>query len=590
MKDFLKMFLASLLAGFFIIFGFFGIFLLIFSIGAASSPKVTVENNSFLSIDVTRGFADNPSGMGLNALLSGGTSTPYKVFEIQQALKQAATDDRIKGVALNFGYGVFSAGYASLNEIRQSLAAFQASGKTVVAYGNVYSQKGYYLASVADSVFLNPNGIVEWSGISRTATFYKEALANIGVKPVVLRPKNNMFKSAVEPYLASELSDANRMQLNRIQEVTWNELAAAVGQSRNLSRETLDRIANNFETLESSACQDLGFVDGLIYSDEFNEKLKNYTAVTGKKEPALTEITDYYTAERVQIFGSSKNQIAVLFAEGDIVDGPYADGSIAADEFVSILREIRESKRIKGLVIRVNSPGGSAFASDLIWREVSLLKALMPVVISMGDVAASGGYYIAAPVDTILVNPLTITGSIGVFGVFFTAQDLLENKVKLRYDGVKTHTFADLGTLSRDLSPAEMALLEGNVTRTYGKFLNRVASGRQLDSLYVDSIGQGRVWMGPDAIQNKLADLQGGIYEALDIVNDMAGLDADYKVVTYPKPLDPLSKILKQLNIETVSDAHLRNELGPVYNDWKQLKNVLNRRGIQARMELELNN
>ena len=587
MKEFLKMFLASFTAGFFILLSFFLIFILIFSIGAASEPKVSIEKNSFLSIDATLGFADNPSSLGIESLLSGINAQPYKVFEIQQALKNAASDERIKGVVLNFGYGVIGGGMAAINEVRQALQEFQDSGKLVVTYGNVYSQKAYYLASVADSIFLNPNGIVEWAGIGRTATFYKEALANVGVKPVVLRPKNNKFKSAVEPYIESGLSEANRLQLTRIQDVTWNEIANAVGNSRNISREDLDRIANNFETIESEACLKNGFVDALIYSDEFDEKLKAYTNTT-EKDPLLTNISDYYTAEKMNIAGSSKNQIAVLFAEGDIIDGPYVEGSIAADDIIETLREIRESKRTKGLVFRINSPGGSAFASDLIWREIALIKEKMPVVVSMGDVAASGGYYIAAPADSILVNPMTITGSIGVFGVFFTAQELLEETFKLRFDGVKTHQFADLGTLSRDLSPAEMELLEGNVTRTYGKFLNRVASGRNLDSLYVDSIGQGRVWMGPDAIQNKLADAQGGLFDAIEIVNQMAGLEADYKVVAYPKPMDPLTKILKQLNIETVSDARLRSELGPFYNDWKQLQKVLHRRGIQARMELEL--
>lgn len=587
MKDFFKMFLASFAAGFFILLSFFLIFILIFSIGASSETKVSIEKNSFLSIDATLGFADNPTDLGINALLSGISTKPYKVFEIQQALKNAAADDRIKGVVINFGYGVMGGGFASIQEIRQSLKAFQDSGKIVVAYGNVYSQKAYYLASVADSIFLNPNGIVEWAGIGRTAAFYKEALANIGVKPVVLRPKNNKFKSAVEPYLESSLSEANRMQLERIQNVTWDEIANAVSASRNITRENLDKIANNFETIESEASLNNGFVDALIYSDQFDEKLKAYTNTTDK-DPLLTSISDYYTAEKMNIAGSSKNQIAILFAEGDIIDGPYAEGSIAADDIIETLRDIRESKRTKGLVLRINSPGGSAFASDLIWREIELIKEKMPVVVSMGDVAASGGYYIAAPADTILVNPLTITGSIGVFGVFFTAQELLEETFKLRYDGVKTHQFADLGTLSRDLTPAELELLEGNVTRTYGKFLTRVADGRSLDSLYVDSIGQGRVWMGPDAIQNQLADLQGGLFDAIEIVNQMAGLEADYKVVAYPKPMDPLTKILKQLNIETVSDARLRSELGPFYNDWKNLQKVLHRRGIQARMELEL--
>jgi protease-4 len=589
MKDFLKMFLASLLAGFFIIFGSFFFFILIFSITSSRGPSSKVENNTYLNIDLTKGFSDNPQEISFSSLLlSGEASKPYRVFDVIRALEHAATDDQIAGVYLNFSYGALAAGNAHLQEIRTALETFKSSGKPVIAYGRAISQKGYYLASVSDSVFLNPNGIIEWAGLSSSYTFYKTALAKAGVKPVVLRPRNNKFKSAVEPYLEDAISAPNAAQIRRIQEVNWNHIRSAVAASRGISEVVLDSAARIFATLESANCLSYGFIDKHYYDDQILERLREWTGVNKDKAPELMGADRYFEAKKGEILGTERDQIAVLYAEGDIVDGSSADGSIAGDIFIQELRKIRDSKRIKGLVLRINSPGGSAYASDLLWREIQLIKDKMPVVVSMANVAASGGYYLACPADTILVNPLTITGSIGVFGVFFTAEELLTEKLGLRYDGIKTHPFADLGSLNRDISPAELALLEGNVTRTYGKFLSRVANGRTLDSLFVDSVGQGRVWMGPDAIKLGLADLEGNLNDAIRIVDEMAGLQGKYKVNEFPKPLDPLQRLLRQLNMDDAVDTRLKQEIGPLYQEYVKLKRLREQQGVLARMEMDV--
>jgi protease IV len=589
MKEFLKMFLASILAGFFIIFGSFFFFILIFSITSSKDPSIKIEKNSYLSIDLTRGFSDNPQEISFaNLLLSAEVTKPYRVFDVIRALEQAASDEQIAGVYLDFGYGALAAGNAQLQEIREALKTFKETGKPIIAYGRAYSQKGYFIASVADSIFMNPNGIVEWAGLSSNYTFYKTALEKAGVKPVVLRPRNNKFKSAVEPYLENEISAPNAAQIRRIQEVNWNYFKSAVSRSRSISEALLDSAATNFLTLESAQCLALGFIDQHFYDDEMRSKMQAFTKAKDDKDPVLVDINRYFQAKKGDIFGTERDQIAILYAEGEIIDGSGSESSIAGDAFIETLRKIRTSKRVKGLVIRINSPGGSAYASDLLWREIALIKEIMPVVVSMGNVAASGGYYMACPADTILVNPLTITGSIGVFGVFFTAQELLEDKLGLRYDGIKTHPFADLGSLNRDISPMEMALLEGNVTRTYGKFLSRVADGRSLDSIFVDSVGQGRVWMGQDAIQLGLADLEGNLNDAIQIVDEMAGLNGKFKISEFPKPLDPIQRILKQLNLDDMTDAKLRKELGPLYKEYIKMKQLLDNQGVLMRMEMEV--
>jgi protease-4 len=384
------------------------------------------------------------------------------------------------------------------------------------------------------------------------------------------------------------MSEPNRMQLTQYLDGTWSQVAASVSADRNISADKLEMYANEFATINAPNCLSLGFVDALKYDDEIETLLRELSGKSETEKPTMITLSSYIKSTKSDWMSIGSDVIALVYAEGEIIDGEGTPEQIGGDRFVEAIRKARENKKVKAMVIRVNSPGGSAFASDLIWREISLAQEQMPVVVSMGNVAASGGYYIAAPADSILVNPFTVTGSIGVFGVFFTGEELIQNKMGLRYDGVKTHELAELGALYRDISPNELNLLENNVTATYGKFLNRVATGRGLDSLYVDSIGQGRIWLGSPAIERGLADGIGGLKDAIDAAKHLAGITEDYRVADYPEAVDPVQQILKQLDMDAQLEKRMEKTLGNSYKEIKKLENILNQQGVQARMEWDI--
>ncbi len=580
MKQFLKFTFASLTALFLFVFLWFLFFIVV---GAASNKETRVFNDSVLKLELNYPIQER---------IDTDPSNPFQMLgmleqnqlglnEIIKQINYAKTDDRIKGIYLNVGF--LQAGYATTAEIRDALKDFKESGKWIYSYGEIYTQKSYYLASVADKVFINPVGFIEFKGLNANVTFYKKALEKLGVKPEIIR--HGKFKSAVEPFMLEQMSDANREQLKKEIDALWNELIEKVGEERELSKTELNEIANKKPFLNAKGAIANHIADEIAYKDEFLDAIREELNISENRKLRFISIETYATSKGKNIV-SSGDYIAIIYAEGTIYGESSESYTISAEKLSKAIRRARESDRVKAIVLRINSPGGDALASDIIWREVDLARQVKPVIASMGDVAASGGYYIAAAADTIVARPNTITGSIGVFGLFFTAEELLNNKLGITSDNVKTNTYADFGSLNRSLSDAEREILQENIEDVYATFLSRVSDGRNMSIADVDSIGQGRVWSGSDAIKIGLVDELGGINRALEIAAEMAAIEV-YKITEYPKQEKSLLfDALK--SVKEDREAMIEKELGQEYIYYKQLKSIINNKGILAKMPYEL--
>ncbi|MFT3737317.1 MAG: signal peptide peptidase SppA [Breznakibacter sp.] len=542
MAKFFKYLLATFVGGlvaalflFVILLGFIG------GIVALSSEEVVVKDNSILLLrlngpiverltpnpiqDLFDEMSDKPQTEGLNQILSN--------------IDKAKRDPKIKGILLDGG--MLSAGYATIEEIRNALGSFKESGKFVYAYGTIYTQKAYYLASVADKVYVTPSGMVQFSGIYSERMFFKGTLEKLGVEMQVF--KVGKFKSAVEPFIEEKMSDPAREQTQVYINSIWAHVLDKVSESRNIDKNSLNQLANQMPMfLDPQLLVDNGLVDGLKYKDELLVELKDLTNTSQSDDLASVTNKQY-----VNVFvekerkGLERDKIAVIYASGDI-DGTSSDG-IKSDDLSRTIREARRDSSVKAIVLRINSPGGSALGSEIIWREVKLAKETKPVVVSMGDLAASGGYYIACAADTIVAHPTTLTGSIGIFGIIPNAQGLF-NKIGITFDGAKTNQFSDMPDLARPFRPEEKALMQAYVERGYQLFTQRCADGRKTTRNYIDSIGQGRVWAGQKSVDIKLVDKLGGINDAIAVAKDMAKLD-NYKLVELPAEEDPLKQFLK---------------------------------------------
>ena len=589
MKSFLKMLLATILGGGILIFLSFVVF---FSFITAASTSLTekeviISENSVLKLNLNSVVFErteenpfeelsslagtSPGGIGLNILL--------------RSIKEAKDDPLIKGIYLQAGIPL--AGHASLTQIRTALEDFKKSGKFIYSYSEILTQKGLYLSSVADSVLVNPEGFMEWKGLSANVTYYKEALNKLGVKPEVLRATGNRYKSAVEPYLRQDMSPENRQQLEVLLSSIWKEYLVTVGNAQNLNTDSLQSLADNYAITNPKTALDKGLIDGVMYYDQVMDLLSKECDVKDSdklKFVSLQKYADAYKAES----GYGKDKIAVIIAQGDIVSGNGDEYSIGSERISKAIRKARKDDKVKAVVLRVNSPGGSALASEIIWREVQLTKGIKPVVASMGDLAASGGYYISCFADTIVAQQNTITGSIGAFGLFMTGEELLHNKLGINIETVPTNKYSDLGTFDRPLTDSERAILIASVDQIYGTFKQRVAEGRGLDVDYVDSIGQGRVWSGEDAKKLGLVDVLGGINEAIKIAENMAGLsNGDYKLVEYPKVEDPITRLMKSLSGDYETKV-LEDKLGEYARYLKLLETAKGMQGYQTRLEYDL--
>ena len=589
MKSFFKTFFASVLgmviAG--IILFFVGVNAIV-GIFASSDDTGDIEKNSVLFLDFN-GVLEERAVKNPLASVMNAEQKSYGLDEIVAAIKEAKTNKDIKGIYLQAGV-LESASSATLEEIRSELESFKESGKFIVAYGDQYLQGLYYLASVADKLILNPQGSIAWRGLASTPIFYKDLLEKIGVEMQIF--KVGTYKSAVEPFIATEMSDANREQITELLASTWNELLTAVSVSRNVPKERLNEYANRpMDYCQAQEYIECGLADTLLYKDGVLDYLKNLTGVA--RDEKLNFVTMETMKERLKLNqkiedAAEKSKIAVYYAFGEIdASTSSIEEGINSKKVIKELRELREDDDVKAVVLRVNSPGGSAYGSEQIWREVTLLKAAKPVVVSMGDYAASGGYYISCAADCIVANKTTLTGSIGIFGMFPNAEKLLKDKVGVDFDVVKTNRMSDFGSLSRSFRPEEKEVLQNYINNGYDLFLKRCADGRGVAVEEIAKIAEGRVWTGSKAKEIGLVDELGDLDKAVEIAAQKAGL-VDYCVKAYPQSKELFERLM-DTDKEDYMQAMVRGAFGGYYNSVKFIRSISNCDHIQARLPFELN-
>ena len=585
MKQFFKFVLATIVG---IILSTIIIILVIAGLiaGAGADKTVQVDANSILHIEIKYPISERTANNPLANLsflgLDGDKSIGLK--DILANIKKAKTDNNIKGILLDESYML--SGQATTEEIRNALIDFKKSGKFVIAYAEVYTKGFYYLASVADKVYINPRGVFEFDGFSSKTMFFKGALDKLGIEAQVIRV--GTFKSAVEPMILTKMSDANRLQVSSYLNSLYDHYLTGISKARGINKDSLFNYANQARIQQPEDALKLKMVDGLKYRDELLDELKGKLKIKPKENISSVELGEYTKADNdVDTKEISTNRIAVVYAAGDIASGEGDDNSIGSETTAKALRKVRTDDKIKAVVLRVNSPGGSSLASDVIWREVMLTKKVKPIIVSMGDVAASGGYYISCAADSIIAEPNTITGSIGIFAVLPNMQKLFNDKLGITFDGVKTGQFADLGNTSRPLTPAEKLILQNQINHGYDDFTKAVAEGRHKTQAYINSIGQGRVWTGEQALEIGLVDRLGNIDDAVKSAAKMARLK-DYRLVAYPEQKSVLNKLGESFSIQ-MKTRMLKSELGENYPVYEQIKNLTSTmRTPLARMEYDV--
>ncbi len=553
-----------------------------------TESSTTVKPNSLLYMKLDYSIPDRTvdDPLGSFNFNSMETKESTGMTTILHNIENAKTDPNIKGIYLELSSIPTST--ATLQEIRNKLIEFKESGKFIVTYGESYSQSAYYMASVADKIYLNPEGALDLHGMASQIMFYKHLFEKLDVEMQIVRGPNNRFKSAVEPYFLDKMSEANREQMDKLLNSVWGEILTSISQSRNISVEQLNMIADNLETyFDAQKALEYGLVDNLYYKDQLLDELKG---LTGSNKD-INAIGNANYAKSYKDQSSSKNEVAVIYASGQIFDGKgNEEQNIYSENLSKTIRKAREDENVKAIVLRVNSPGGSAVASAIIGRELDLTKAEKPIIVSMGDYAASGGYWISAKADYIFADPTTLTGSIGVFGTFPNLQGLLNDKIGLTFDVAKTNENADFGTVTQPLTEFQYGKLQEMVVKTYNDFTSRVAEGRGLTQSYVDSIGQGRVWSGVDAIEIGLVDQLGDMEDAIAYAAQKANLGNDFKVSEWPKQKDFFTRIMESVNNNGSDklDAAMRSKLGTYYNYIQGLEYLQKNTGIQARMPFDM--
>lgn len=570
--------------------GIFLLFFILIGIGSSMGDKqaVEVKENSVLHIKLDKEIKERGTDSPFGDLDAGpfADQSSIGLNDILASLKNAANDDNIKGIYLDM-QGV-PAGMATVEEIRNGLLDFKESGKWIVSYSEIYSQKAFYVASVSDELWLNPQGMIEWKGLGSQMMFMKGLFEKLEVEPQIIR--YGKFKSAVEPLILDKMSKANRMQTMTYLNDLWDKMVDGVADGRGKTAEELDKMAQDATIQNGKDALDNGLVDELLFKDQVMANLRAKLEIEDEdKKVSFVGLGKYKDAPKVKGDDEKtgkKEKVAVIYAVGSIEGGQGDDETIGSEKISAEIRKARKDDKVKAIVLRVNSPGGSALASDVIWREMVLAKEAKPVIVSMGDVAASGGYYIACAADTILAQPNTITGSIGVFGVLMNAKNLVNNKLGIMVDTAKTNRFADLGSPFRPLTELERGIIQNGVNEIYTDFITKVADGRGMAVADVDSIGQGRVWSGEDALEIGLVDALGGIDDAIEIAANMAELE-NYRVVEYPAKKDPMEKMIQDLTGQG-EEAFLKRRLGVHYKYVQDMEELMNMQGVQARMPYQL--
>ena len=586
MKDFLKFTLATV-TGIVIssVVLFFISILVVFSMVSSSESETQVRKNSIMMLDLNGTLAERSQENPLDLIMKDDYKT-YGLDDILSSIKKAKENEDIKGIYIQATS--LGAGFASLEEIRNALKDFKESGKFVVAYGDAYTQGLYYLSSVADKVLLNPQGMLEWRGLAATPMFFKDLLEKVGVEMQVF--KVGTYKSAVEPFISTEMSAANREQINVYLSSIWGQITSAVAESRNLSVEALNKEADRmlmFYPAEESVKN--GLVDTLIYKNDVRDYLKNLAGIDKDDNMPILGIQDMINVKKNVPRDKSGNVIAVYYAYGEIDGGSSAstDEGINSEKVIKDLRKLKDNENVKAVVLRVNSPGGSAYGSEQIWYAVNQLKKEKPVIVSMGDYAASGGYYISCNADTIVAEPTTLTGSIGIFGMMPNAKGLTE-KLGVNFDVVKTNPYADFGNLTRPMNDGEKGLMQMYVNNGYELFLTRCSDGRGISMEELDKIAQGRVWTGSTAKELGLVDELGGLDKALEIAIAKAGVDA-YTVMSYPKKEGFLESLMNTNPGNYIKARMLNGKMNDVYRQFSIIENFDKIDRIQARVPFELN-
>ncbi len=581
MLNFLKRLVGSVLT---MVISFFIILFVVIGIIVSSSSdadETTIKNNSVLKINFKGQIIDRGNDEIDIENIINQSEAKVGLNNILSSIEKAKKDDRIKGIYLNVEN--ISASIATLEEIRNKLKEFKDStNKFILSYSEVYGQSAYYISSVADEIYLHPQGMLELKGLAYQGMFFKNTLEKLEIEAQIIR--HGKFKSAVEPFMLEKMSKSNRMQVSRFLTSLWGDLTKGMSEGRSLSQKEINSMAQNLLIQEADQALQYNLVDKLAFKDELVDSLKSKLNLTKDQKINFVSLNKYKDVSvKDKKTKYSKNKIAVIYATGEINGGEGSPESIGSEGLSKTIREAREDKNVKAIVLRVNSPGGSALASETILREMDLAKKAKPVIVSMGDVAASGGYYIACQADTIVANPTTITGSIGVFGVLMNAKEMMNNKLGITIDTVKTNKHADIGTIFRPLTKIERQIIQNSVENVYNTFISRVSLGRNLSKEYIDSVGQGRVWTGRDALELGLVDVLGGLETAIEISSNMADLQ-DYRIVNLPKQKDPIEVLLQDLMGKEVRSSIVKKELGDFYDTYMELKNINSMDQIQMRM------
>jgi protease IV len=580
---FFKTFLSSCL-GALVAMVLFAILVIAIVSAMTSEKEVAIADNSILHLSLDAPINELETNNPFGALpLPGMGKQNIGLMQLKESILHAKNDDKIKGIYLEIGYPMTY--YSTVEEIRQTLQDFQKSGKWVIAYNEVMSEGAYYLSSVADKVYLSPEGSIEFNGLAAQFTSFKKLFDKLEIKPEVFRVGE--YKSAVEPFILEKMSKENRLQLEEMINSIYRVMLDGIAASRGISVEQLRSISDQMLVGNAEDAVSLGLIDSLLYPDQCEEVLKEKLGLSESDNLPLVKYSRYEKTFRPDM--ASRNEIAVIVAEGAIVPGSSNEQTeplVGADTYIKEIRRARKNDRVKAIVLRVNSPGGEYQASDMIWREIKLAAETKPVIASMGDFAASGGYYISMACDTIVAQPETITGSIGIFGLMFDMSDFFEHKLGITFEEVKTGENGQMFSITRPLTEAEKKYWQKNLDENYGMFISKAAAGRHRSEEEIRSVAAGRVWTGVEAKANGLVDLLGGFDDAVRIAAEKAKIPDDYKIRYYPEPKSFLELWIEQAQEDARASA-LKSELG-VYHKWvQQFNNLEQYKGIQARLPFE---
>ena len=583
MKNFLSSLLATIIG--ILIMTIVVVLIFIGIVAASTSQEVPeVKENSVLVAKLNAPIVDRADDNPFSRFMTMNpmADSPMGLNQILKDLKKAKSDENIRGIILQLS--AVQAGMATVEEIREGLLDFKKSGKFIYAYADMMTQRTYYLATAADSIFMTPEGMLLFTGLSAEVTFYKKAMEKLGIEMQVIR--HGSYKSANEPFMREDLSEENREQIEAYVGAIWDKMVQGISEARDIPVEKLNQYADDIISFETEQLVETGMIDDLIYFDELIDMVKENLDIEEEDDIPSIRLTSYKDVPASEKKEYSRDKIAVIYGMGAVIDGNAGEGYIGSERIAKAIRKARRDNSVKAIVFRVNSGGGSMIASDVIHREVKLAAEAKPLVASMGNVAASGGYYIVAPADTILASPNTITGSIGVYSRIPNMQELMNEKLGITTDVVKTNRHSDMVTIFNPLDPEVKLIIQKSVDEAYDTFLGVVSDGRSMTKDQVDGIGGGRVWAGTDALENGLIDLFGGLEKSIEVAAEMAGLE-NYRVQSLPRLEDPFTLLMKELT----GDAKLRilqNELGEQYRHYRNIQELKEMQGIQARMPFYL--